>query len=125
MVEVTNEAARSLGRECERIAPEVPLKRDNGEGSHASPDHTESGFSTGQSRVEEAQSWYHDHHHGRGHDDVGLISGGVPLVQIFDGCWRMSEIRFAKSSIEVIQIFHRLGGRDSDSESEGSASREA
>lgn len=41
VLEVTNEAICGLGGEGERVTPEIPLKGDDGEGSHAGPDHTE------------------------------------------------------------------------------------
>ncbi len=95
MIEITDEAARALGGEGERVAPEIPLEGDDGEGSHAGPDHAEGRFSTRQTGVEETQTRYHDDDHGRGHDDVGLISRGVPLVQVLDGCRRgISTVRF-------------------------------
>lgn len=88
MIEITDEAAGALGGEGEGVAPEVPLKGDDGEGSHAGPDHAEGGFSTSQTGVEETQTGYHDHDHGRGHKNVGLISRGVPLIQVLGGCRR-------------------------------------
>ncbi len=88
MVEITDEAAGALSRECERVTPEVPLKGDDGEGSHTGPDHAEGRFSTSQTGVEETQTRYHDDDHGRGHENVGLISWAVPLVQILSGCRR-------------------------------------
>ena len=86
MIEITDEAAGALGGECKGITPKVPLEGDDGERSHASPDHAEGGFSTSETGVEKTQTGYHDHYHGRGHNDVGLISRAVPLIQILDGC---------------------------------------
>ena len=74
MIEISNEPARALSREGQRIAPEIPLKRDDGEAGHANPNHTQSRFPSCEARVEEAETRYHDHDHGRSHDDVGLIS---------------------------------------------------
>lgn len=74
MIEISDEAAGTLCGEGQRVTPKVPLESQDGEGSHARPDHAEGGFSTSQTGVEEAQTGDHDHDHGRGHDDVGLIA---------------------------------------------------
>ena len=86
MLQVADEMARPLRGEGEGVAPEVPLEGDDGDGAHADHDHGQSRFPPGQPRVEEPQARYHDHHHGRGHDDVGLVSGRVPLIEVLFGC---------------------------------------
>ncbi|KAL8863976.1 MAG: hypothetical protein Q9198_010190 [Flavoplaca austrocitrina] len=68
MIQITDEAAGALGGEGEGITPKVPLEGDDGERSHASPDHAEGGFSTSETGVEKTQT------------------GAVPLIQILDGC---------------------------------------
>ena len=80
MMQVTDEAIRRRGREGKRIAPEIPLEGDDGEGAHAGPDHAKGGLSPRQARVEETEAGNHDEDHGRGHDDVGLVAGLEPLV---------------------------------------------
>lgn len=90
MVQVADEPVGCLCREGERITPEVPLKGDDADGPHTCPNHAQGGFSAGQAGIEEAQTRHHDHDHGRGHDDVGLISAGIPLIQILYSCENVS-----------------------------------
>lgn len=84
--QVANEAVGCILREAERVSPEVPLKRDDRARSHTGEYHAQSGLSSCQSRVQESKTRHHDQHHGRGHDDVGLVSRVVPLVQVDDIC---------------------------------------
>lgn len=85
MLEISDEAIRARVGKGERVAPEVPLKGNDGEGCHTRPDHTQGGFPSRETRVEEAEARYHDQHHGRSHEDVGLISSLKPLIQIRRG----------------------------------------
>jgi len=82
LVKIADEWICSLVAESERITPEVPLECDDGSGSHADPDHGQGGLSAGETRVEESQTRYHDQHHRRSDDDVGLVTRLEPLVQI-------------------------------------------
>lgn len=85
LVEVADEAVCG-GTKGERVTPEVPLESDDGGGEHAGPDEGEGRLSAGQTRVEESQTWDHDHDHGRSHEDEGLVASLVPLVQVFGDC---------------------------------------
>ena len=80
MLEISDKAARSLCGESQRITPEIPLEGDYRERTHARPDHAQSRLSSCKTRVEEAQTWYHDHHHGRSHNDVSLVTSSIPLI---------------------------------------------
>lgn len=80
MIEIANETAFPLGREGQRVSPEIPLEGDDGEGAHADKDHAQGGLPSCQARVQKAQARDHDHHHGRCHDDERLIPGGEPLI---------------------------------------------
>lgn len=82
-LEIANKAIGCVLAESQGVAPEVPLESDDGEGSHASPDHAQRRLSSCKTRVEEAETWYHDKHHCRGDNDVCLISCLEPLVQVF------------------------------------------
>lgn len=84
-VEVSDEAIGG-GTESERVTPEVPLECDDGCGEHAGPDEGEGRLSPGEARVEERETRNHDQHHGRGHEDEGLVTRLVPLVQILGDC---------------------------------------
>ena len=64
MLEIANEAAGALSGKGKRVAPKIPLEGDDGETSHADPDHGEGRLSSGQAGIEEAQAWYHDDDHG-------------------------------------------------------------
>ena len=86
MLEITNEAAEAGGRESQRIAPKVPLEGDDGNRHEAAPEHRQRRLSTRETRVEETQTRYHDYDHGRGHDNVGLVAGGKPLVEVDGSC---------------------------------------
>lgn len=79
LVEVSDEAV-CRGTESERVSPEVPLEGNDGGGKHAGPDEGEGGLSASKTGVEECETGNHDHHHGRGHEDVGLITRREPLV---------------------------------------------
>jgi hypothetical protein len=81
-VEVANKAT-CTGAESKRISPEVPLESDDRGRKHTRPDEGQSGLSARKTRIEEGQTGNHDHDHGRGHEDVGLVTGVVPLVQVF------------------------------------------
>ena len=85
MSKVANVAACPSGRKCQRVAPEVPLKRDDGEGAHAHPDHTQRGFSSCEARIEKTKTRRHEKHHGGGDDDVRLVAGLEPLIQVDNG----------------------------------------
>lgn len=58
------------------------MEGDDGHGAHTGPDHAEGGLSTCEARVQEAQAGHHDQHHSGGHDDVCLVTGLEPFVQI-------------------------------------------
>lgn len=83
--EISNEATCSWAK-GERVAPEVPLECDDGTGEHASPDEGEGGLSAGEARVEERETGNHGQDHGRSHENEGLVTRLVPLVQIFGDC---------------------------------------
>lgn len=85
MIEISDESIRRLSRKSQRVSPEIPLEGDDAEGAHARDDHTQRRFSSSQTRVQEAEAWHHDHHHGRGHNDVGRVSRAEPLIQVFYG----------------------------------------
>ena len=82
LLQVAYETVGCVLAERQRVSPEVPLKRDDGERAHAGPDKGQGRFSSCQTGIEEAQTRHHDQHHGRGDDDVGLVAGLVPLIQI-------------------------------------------
>ena len=85
MMQITDEATRGRRGKRQRVAPEIPLEGDDGKGTHARPDHAEGGLPPCQTGVEETEAGNHDEDHGRGHDDVGLVAGLEPLVEIFGG----------------------------------------
>lgn len=60
------------------------MKRDDRETRHACPYHAERRLSSCKTGIQKAQTRYHDHHHCRGYDNVGLVSGGIPLVEILE-----------------------------------------
>jgi hypothetical protein len=82
LVEVADEAV-CRGAKGERVAPEVPLEGDDGGREHAGPDHGQGRLSAGKTRVQEGQTWDHDQDHGRGDENVGLVTCCIPLVQVF------------------------------------------
>ena len=85
LVKVSNKAiCRRTKRK--RVSPEVPLEGDDGSRKHASPNEGQSRLSASKTRVKEGQTRNHDHDHGRGHKNVGLVTGIVPLVQILRHC---------------------------------------
>ena len=107
MLEIANKAIGPRVGERERIAPEVPLEGNDGEGSHTRPDHTQGRFPACETRVEKAEAGYHEQHHGRGHNDVGLISRLEPLIQILRGysdcqsrCSRVSQHRKSRNAMK-------------------------
>lgn len=83
MVEVADVAIVRGRAEGQRVTPKVPLKDDNTKGHHGDPEHGEGGFSAGETRIEKRDTRHHDKHHTGGHQDEGLVSGLIPLVQIF------------------------------------------
>ena len=85
LVEVADEAV-CRGAERERVTPEVPLEGDDGGREHTRPNQGQSGLSARKTRVEEGQTGNHDHDHGRGHENVGLVTSIVPLVQVLSHC---------------------------------------
>lgn len=99
MAEIPNVAAGTACAKGERITPEIPLEGDDGAGEHAGPDQREGRFPARETRVEEAETRYHDQHHGRGHDDVGLITRLEPLVQVLD-IWSSQHISLGFQSAE-------------------------
>lgn len=93
LVQVANEAIGGVCAEGQRVAPEVPLESDDRGRGHAGPDHGEGGLSARETGVEEGQAGDHDQHHGRGHDDVGLVARLVPLVEVLGFCERTVSVR--------------------------------
>ena len=85
MGQIADESRCALGGKGEGVAPEIPLEGDDGEAGHADPYHGQGGFPSRQAGVEEAQARDHDDDHGGSHDDVGLVSRGKPLIEIFLG----------------------------------------
>lgn len=81
LVEVANKSVRA-GAKGKRVSPEVPLEGDDRRGEHTRPDEREGRFSARKTRVEESQTRNHDHDHGRSHENVGLITRTIPLVQV-------------------------------------------
>lgn len=81
LVKVSDETV-CRGAEGERVSPKVPLESNDGRGEHASPNKGESGLSSSKTGVEECETRNHDQHHGRGHENVGLVTRGVPLVKV-------------------------------------------
>ncbi|KAH0194436.1 hypothetical protein KCV03_g143, partial [Aureobasidium melanogenum] len=67
LLQITDEAIGCVVRESQRVSPEVPLESDNRARCHTSPNHTESRFSSCQTR------------------DVGLVTRLVPLIQVLGG----------------------------------------
>lgn len=85
LIEISDETIRGRA-EGERVAPEVPLECNDRCGEHAGPDERKSRLSAGETRVEESEAGNHDHDHGRGHENVGLVTRLVPLIQVL-GDW--------------------------------------
>jgi len=85
LVEVANETV-CRGAEGKRVSPEIPLEGNDRGREHAGPDKGEGGLSSSKTGVEKSEARYHDHDHGRGHEDVGLITRLVPLVEVFGDC---------------------------------------
>ena len=86
MHQITNEATLTRRAECQAVTPKVPLKGDDRSSSHTCPHHAKGRLPTRQARIEESKPGYHNEHHGRGHDDEGLIARLEPLVDIFKSC---------------------------------------
>ena len=82
VAQITDVSVGRGRREGEGVAPEVPLESDDGQRSHTGSDHAQGGLSTGETRVEETQARNHDHDHGGGHNDVGLVTRLEPFVQV-------------------------------------------
>ena len=81
--QIANEAIGGSRRERQGEPPEIPLEGDDGHGGHTGPDHGESRLSTRQPGVEKAQAGDHDHDHGGGGQDIGLVAGLEPFVEVF------------------------------------------
>ena len=111
MMQITDKATRSCRRESERIPPEIPLEGDDGEGAHARPDHTQRRLSPCEPRIEESETGNHDEDHGRGDDDVGLVAGGEPLVEVFDGWGKALVGRSWTEVLDVVAIVVVVLGR--------------
>lgn len=92
MVEVTDETACACTAEGQRVTPKVPLEHDDAEGHHADPYEGQGRLSSSETGVEERDTGYHNQHHARGHDDERLVTGLVPLVQVFDGCTSLRSV---------------------------------
>lgn len=84
--QVADEAVRRVLAESQRVSPEIPLKCDDRARCHTRPDHAQCRLSPCKTRVEEAKTRYHDQHHGRGNDNVCLVTRLKPLVQVLDIC---------------------------------------
>lgn len=82
---ITDEGVAGGGREGKRVSPEIPLEDDDGKGHHDDPEHGEGGLSAGETGVEEGDAGNHHHDQAGGEEDVGLVTGGVPLVQVCGG----------------------------------------
>jgi hypothetical protein len=80
-VKVADEAI-GRGAKSKRVSPEIPLECDDGGREHAGPDHGEGRLSARKTGIEEGETRNHDQHHGRSHEDEGLITRLVPLVQV-------------------------------------------
>lgn len=78
--QVADKAIRRALAERQRVAPEVPLEDDDGEGAHAGPDHGQRRLAAREPGVEEAQAGDHEEDHAAGDEDEGLVAGLVPLV---------------------------------------------
>lgn len=86
VVEVADEAVGRRAAESQGVAPEVPLEDDDTEGHHDHPDERQGRLSAGETGVEEGDAGDHEQHHGRRNEDVGLVAGLVPLVEVLGGC---------------------------------------
>lgn len=62
MCEISNESACAGRGEGERIAPEIPLKVDDGVAGHTGPHERQSGFPPGKSGIEETKTRNHHKH---------------------------------------------------------------
>jgi hypothetical protein len=97
-IEVANEAAGSR-TESKRVSPEIPLEGDDRSREHTRPNQGQGGLSASKTGVEEGQTGNHDHDHGRGHNDVGLVTRVVPLVQVLCDCLKSVTVRFTRRQI--------------------------
>lgn len=86
MVQIADKPVGCSRAESQRVAPEVPLEDDDGERHHGNPDQRQGGFSSGETRVKEGDTGHHNQDHARSHNDEGLVTGLVPLVQVCGGC---------------------------------------
>lgn len=93
MVQVADEAVGGGAAEGQGVSPEIPLEDDDAEGHHDHPYERQGGLSSRQAGVEECDARDHDQDHAGRDDDVGLVAGLVPLVQVFGFCARRSGVR--------------------------------
>jgi hypothetical protein len=82
VAQVSNEPIGGRRRESQRVSPEIPLESHDTHGTHASPDHAKGRLAASETGVEETETGYHKHDHSGGDDDVGLVTGLVPFVQV-------------------------------------------
>jgi hypothetical protein len=87
VVKVADERVVGGCREGEGETPEVPLEDDDREGHHDDPEHGESRFSSSKTGVEKGDTGDHKKDETGRDDDEGLVTGLVPLVEVF-GSWR-------------------------------------
>lgn len=97
MLQVANKAVRGGLGKGERVPPEIPLEHYDGAGAHTGPDHREGGLAACETGVEEAETGDHEHDHGGGDEDIGLVARLVPLVEVGSCCEEvsMSEVSVA------------------------------
>lgn len=65
------------------------MERDDRERCHTCPNQGQCRLSASETGVEETETWHHDQDHGRSHDDVCLVTGLEPLVQVLSCCEAM------------------------------------
>lgn len=82
---ITDEGVVGGLGEGQRVAPEVPLEDDDGEGHHDDPEHREGRLSSSETGVEERDTGDHHEDEAGRDDDEGLVTRLVPLVEIFGG----------------------------------------
>ena len=111
MLKVADKAVCGGLGKSEGIAPEIPLEHYDGTRSHAGPDHAEGRLAAGEAGVEESQAGDHEHDHGGGDEDVGLVACLVPLVEVGSCCEALvnglqSVLRFdVRSQIETVGTY--------------------
>ena len=86
MAKVANEGVTRGLAEGKREPPKVPLKDDDAEGGQDYEEHGEGGLSAGETGVEEGDAGNHHHDQTRAEDDVCLVTGLVPLVEVLGVC---------------------------------------